>query len=115
MAFKKRDNQNILNNTENDNNIIEENIKFSNNEEVKNYREDAIRTIEILEKKGINIYEENRYAGMYLKKIRFSERKKMEVVPKICLIKILTLIKYFHNKNGKRKRTKIRSIKTTSR
>lgn len=68
MAFKKRDNQNILNNTENDNNIIEENIKFSNNEEVKNYREDAIRTIEILEKKGINIYDENRYAGMYLKK-----------------------------------------------
>lgn len=68
MAFKKRDNQNILNNTENYNNIIEENIKFSNNEEVKNYREDAIRTIEILEKKGINIYDENRYAGMYLKK-----------------------------------------------
>nr|DAY09540.1 MAG TPA: hypothetical protein [Caudoviricetes sp.] len=68
MAFKKRDNQNILNNTENDNNIIDENIKFSNNEEVKNYREDAIRTIEILEKKGINIYDENRYAGMYLKK-----------------------------------------------
>ena len=70
MAFKKRDNQNILNNTENNdsNNIIDENIKFSNNEEVKNYREDAIRTIEILEKKGINIYDENRYAGMYLKK-----------------------------------------------
>lgn len=71
MAFKKRDNQNILNNTENDNsnNIIDENeTKFQNNEEVKNYREDAIRTIEILEKKGINIYDENRYAGMYLKK-----------------------------------------------
>lgn len=69
MAFKKRDNQNILNNTENDNsNIIDEFTKFSNNEEVKNYREDAIRTIEILEKKGINIYDENRYAGMYLKK-----------------------------------------------
>ena len=71
MAFKKRDNQNILNNTENDNsnNIIDENeTKFQNNEEVKNYREDEIRTIEILEKKGINIYDENRYAGMYLKK-----------------------------------------------
>lgn len=70
MAFKKRDNQNILNNTENDNNnIINENeTKFQNNEEVKNYREDAIRTIEILEKKGINIYDKNRYAGMYLKK-----------------------------------------------
>lgn len=65
MAFKKRDNQNILNNTEN---VENESIKFSNNEEVKNYREDAIRTIEILEKKGINIYDENRYAGMYLKK-----------------------------------------------
>lgn len=69
MAFKKRDNQNILNNTENDNeNVINETTKFSNDEEVKNYREDAIRTIEILEKKGINIYDENRYAGMYLKK-----------------------------------------------
>ena len=69
MAFKKRDNQNILNNTENNSsNIIDESTKFSNNEEVKNYREDAIRTIEILEKKGINIYDENRYAGMYLKK-----------------------------------------------
>ena len=72
MAFKKRDNQNILNNTENNDNtnIIDKNetIKFSNDEEVKNYREDAIRTIEILEKKGINIYDENRYAGMYLKK-----------------------------------------------
>lgn len=70
MAFKKRDNQNILNNSENDNeNVIKnETTKFSNDEEVKNYREDAIRTIEILEKKGINIYDENRYAGMYLKK-----------------------------------------------
>ena len=114
MAFKKRDNQNILNNTENDNNIIEENIKFSNNEEVKNYREDAIRTIEILEKKGINIYDENRYAGMYLKK-EITDFHRLDKIPKICLIKILTLIKYFHNKNGKRKRTKIRSIKTTSR
>lgn len=69
MAFKKRDNQNILNNTENNSsNIIDESTKFSNNEEVKNYRENAIRTIEILENKGINIYDENRYAGMYLKK-----------------------------------------------
>lgn len=68
MAFKKRDNQNILNNTENNEKVENESIKFSNNEEVKNYREDAIRTIEILEKKGINIYDENRYAGMYLKK-----------------------------------------------
>lgn len=70
MAFKKRDNQNILNNTENNDNtnIVDNTSKFSNDEEVKNYREDAIRTIEILEKKGINIYDENRYAGMYLKK-----------------------------------------------
>ena len=73
MAFIKRKNEKNLtdlvgnvNQTITDD-VSNQSVKFTNNVEIKNYREDAIRTLNILEKKGINIYDTNRFGGMYLK------------------------------------------------
>ena len=77
MAFRKRDNQdNIDKNLEESKQKVDDSTKFRHNpEEIKNYREDAIRTLNILEKKGINIYDESRYGGMYLRQNQTNERK----------------------------------------
>ena len=77
MAFIKRDNQdNINKNLEESKQNIDDSTKFRHNpEEIKNYREDAIRTLNILEEKGINIYDESRYGGMYLRQNQTNERK----------------------------------------
>lgn len=77
MAFRKRDNQdNINKNFEESKQKVDDSTKFRHNpEEIKNYREDAIRTLNILEKKGINIYDESRYGGMYLRQNQTNERK----------------------------------------
>lgn len=77
MAFIKRDNQdNINKNVEESKQKVDDSSKFKHNpEEIKNYREDAIRTLNILEEKGINIYDESRYGGMYLKQNQTNERK----------------------------------------
>lgn len=77
MAFIKRDNQdNIDKNLEESKQKVDDSTKFKHNpEEIKNYREDAIRTLNILEEKGINIYDESRYGGMYLRQNQTNERK----------------------------------------
>ena len=77
MAFIKRDNQdNIDKNLEESKQKVNDSTKFKHNpEEIKNYREDAIRTLNILEEKGINIYDESRYGGMYLRQNQTNERK----------------------------------------
>ena len=36
------------------------------NKEFKTYREEACYVLDLLEKQGVNIYEEGRYGGMYL-------------------------------------------------
>ena len=77
MAFIKRDKQNNINkNLEESKQKVDDSTKFKHNpEEIKNYQEDAIRTLNILEEKGINIYDESRYGGMYLRQNQTNERK----------------------------------------
>ncbi len=36
-------------------------------EEIKTYKDEAILVLNLLEKEGINIYDENNYPGMYLR------------------------------------------------
>ena len=49
---------------------------FNNRKEFKTYKDEAIEVLNILEQSGINIYDENNYGGMYLK------RKASENIPK---------------------------------
>lgn len=38
-----------------------------NNEQIKSFKEQAIKVLNILDSEGINIYDNNRFGGMYLK------------------------------------------------
>ena len=71
MGFVPRKNKNI--NTDLDVNVVnylEQNKKVeisSFDETETNWKQQAIKVLNILEKDGINIYDENRTPGMYLK------------------------------------------------
>lgn len=84
MAFIKREHKNNENGFVTDiesvtkPNIISDNEKF--NIKSKTYLEDAIDTLNILDKKGIDIYDESRYGGMYLNGKNKSEIKNIEKI-----------------------------------
>lgn len=74
MIRKRETTNNNLNNDSKIQNIESEIIKQpktidpSLRKEFKSYREEAIYVINLLKKQGVDIYDPNRYGGMYLKK-----------------------------------------------
>lgn len=72
--IRKRETTNNLNNDNKNQNIESEIIKQPKNidpslrKEFKSYREEAIYVINLLKSQGVDIYDPNRYGGMYLKK-----------------------------------------------
>lgn len=93
MAFKKRK---IINQQQNQipikeasdsvdlgNNISEVKTKTTQAKMVESYRNEAKEILNILEKKGINIYDENRTPGMYLKRDGIKNGNKINFFRKV--------------------------------
>jgi len=88
MAFKKRQKKIIENNKTSEQpktqeQLILDNKKIKTQQEklAESYLQQAITVLNILEEQGVNIYDENRFGGMYLRQnrskvSRFVKKKK---------------------------------------